>query len=283
MVADDRTSLFEKQQLRLRKAIQTHQMHQPSVPTHFIQSLPRGSGSPSTSPFDNSSANSPLSLSALNGQVPSPITARSGYANANAASISASASSPGRPQSSNGSRVHQKAIPPFNNTVRPNYTRTLASVVLPPAPTEKIYDWESRDKDTVKKRLFLDGSSYCPTNQPGMYIREVRETVTENDVDEHGLPVAGYGNVVGIIGTEDLPDKYIDFQIILTAEEMSTLISRRRITSRSDIQLAKSQLVSGNVHISTPYVDPSRVMKDHFRPNHPEKWVSKEDIRPNKN
>jgi hypothetical protein len=251
-------------------------MHQPPVPAHFVPAIPKSS--PSMHQFDNSSTNSPLSLSALNGQMSSPITVRTG----NNASVSGS--SPGRPQSSNGSRIQQKAIPPFNNTVRPNYSRTLASVVLPPAPTEKIYDWESKDnKDNMKKRLFLDGSSYCPTTQPGLYVRELREQVTENDIDENGLPVSGYGNVVGVISAQDLPDNHIDFQLILTAEEMSTLISRRRIAvSRSDVQLANNQLASGNVHISTPYVDPSRVMKDHFRPNHPEKWVSKQDIRPNK-
>ena len=169
--------------------------------------------------------------------------------------------------------------------------------MLPPPPTESIYEWETKgNSDPVpKKRLFLDGSSYCPTSQPGMYIREIREETHPRNQEEEedewspdGLPNVQansgvvLGAVSGVVGSEDLLDDYVDFQIVLTAEEMSALISRRRITSRPDIQLAKSQLVSNNVHISTPFVDQSRVMKAHLRPDNPEKWMDKDGIRPNK-
>jgi hypothetical protein len=272
--ADDRVMLFEKQQLRLRKAIQSQQMHQPPVPPQFVPAIP-GSSRFGQYGGDAGSSNSPLSLSALNVKSNPALRVKSS---------GGGSLSPGK--SSSGSQS-PKAMPPFNNMVRATHGPTLASVVLPPAPTEKnIYEWEVDGRDaSSKKRIFLDGSSYCPTNRAGLYVRELREMPPETEVDEQtGLPVPGasYGTVVGVVGSEELPEKYIDFQIVLTADEMSTLISRKRILNRSDLQHHKSQMSSANVHITTPYIDHSRVMRDHFRPNHPEKWVSKDDIRPNK-
>jgi hypothetical protein len=79
-------------------------------------------------------------------------------------------------------------------------------------------------------------------------------------------------------------DKYFDVQIILNQEELNALVSRQRIRSREDVKPKNNSLAAKNVHIATPFVDSSRLMKNYFRTDHPEKWVDRHNggLRPSR-
>jgi hypothetical protein len=64
--------------------------------------------------------------------------------------------------------------------------------------------------------------------------------------------------------------KYVDFQIVLSQDELVALAARKK-QERLDSKSYKSQFSAQSVHISVPYVDPCR--RHVFRQDTPEKWV----------
>lgn len=77
----------------------------------------------------------------------------------------------------------------------------------------------------------------------------------------------------------EVEDKFVDFQIVLNADEISALISRKRISSRSDIHLPKNEMMASSVHSAHPFVDSTRLLQNYFRTDQPDKWKHKTSIR----
>lgn len=225
--SDERMVLFEKERLRLRKAIQmlnATQQNQTPVPPSNVNGFSHQHYQQS----DNA-----MSMTALK-TIQSPMFSR------DASPI-----------------VHQKI------STRGVFSASMMASSGRGEPEHKvvrsqpIYAWESGQPKNVKKVLNLEGIDYMPTNFPGFYLRQ--------DADQ-----------------DLVPDKWVDFQIVLTSDEMTALISRRRVSSRADIKQPKSEMVANCVHTSVPFVDSTRLLKDYFRTNKPDRWISKQDIRPAK-
>ena len=124
----------------------------------------------------------------------------------------------------------------------------------------KIYDWEGQDEGKAgapeRGMISVDGSIFAPCREPGMYV------AAKEELD----PAA--------------PEEYVDVQVVLSKHEVTLLASR--MLKREDPQKShfKSQMSSGSVHHAAPYVDQSKLLKDLYRPTHPEAWIAG-DLRPN--
>jgi len=230
---DERIILFEKEKLRLRKALQLRSTDERSV-----------SGSNPTSLAGTSIQSRPNTIDTLNAS-----TATAGTSHIK--------------NSSSQARTYQQ---PSNNTVLPstvnksiyssnNFSLNNTSVIK---STPSIYAWE--DGNNIKKRenIEMNGLVYKPTRELGFYS-------VGNSQD------LSFGN-----------DRYIDFQIILTDEELTTLAARTkasRVIIPSHIT-DHSKSVATSVHTSTPYIDPKRIFRDMLRPNNPDKWLHPDGMRP---
>jgi len=126
-----------------------------------------------------------------------------------------------------------------------------------PAP---IYTWEENNERAERVPIEVGGATFLPSKQVGFYNRQ----------DPHH----------GGFDTTPLPERYVDFQIVLSAEELTTLAARKKtLTSRVG---QSPRGIKPTLHSSTPYVDPRRIQRDLLRPVNPDKWLSSEGLRPYK-
>lgn len=148
-----------------------------------------------------------------------------------------------------------------NNT--PNSKKKKHTPIKSQAP---IYSWEDGPRlgeKVSRDHIVLQDCCYQATTEPGIYTRTAL-----NDQEDELLHVAS-----------DLNNLFVDFQVVLTKEEIITLAARRR-SFRPDMQLHKNIAASASPNISTPYVDPKRILL--FRPDNPDKWIDPKGIQPYK-
>lgn len=125
--------------------------------------------------------------------------------------------------------------------------------------SQPIYAWEESNERPERVPIDIGGVTFLPSKQVGFYNRQ--------DVVQVGFD------------STPLPEKHVDFQIILSAEELTTLAARKKAAST---RMATQKNAQPSLHISTPYVDPRRIYKDHLRPTNPDRWISAEGLRPYK-
>jgi hypothetical protein len=67
-------------------------------------------------------------------------------------------------------------------------------------------------------------------------------------------------------------------------EELNALVSRQRIRGRGDVKPPNNDMASRNVHLTTPFVDNTRLMKNYYRTDRPDKWVDAQNggMRPSR-
>ncbi len=118
---------------------------------------------------------------------------------------------------------------------------------LSQGPIERV----AFNKEEGSKEKVVEGVTFLSTNMPGYYIRQD----------------------AAVIGPSD---KYIDFQIVLSPEEVTTLIQRKKALMRINggVNSATTSTPSKpSIQASTPYIDPGRLFE--YRPVQQDKWVSK--------
>jgi hypothetical protein len=196
-------------------------------------------------PSNNKINNNTSSSSSSGMMSPSPANARSG----GAASTSGTAVTTPFANRSAGTKIVMgttgQAAPA---TVSPNRTHKI------------IYAWEGGNNQSQRSPVELNGVVFLPSKQNGFYSRQ--DTLTPG------------------LDTTPLPEKYVDFQIILTEEELTTLANRKKtIMSRVGHGFSLKTAADASLHISTPYVDPRRIHKDLLRPVNPDKWISSDPLR----
>jgi len=295
---DDRAILFEKQRLRLRKLVQTYGPSSGGSVHGSTGGISSNRGSRSGTPPHTPSASSSIGGSHRK---------QSGNASISK-SIAASLSLqlPGAIQSSNTSMVHstnnsscvtprtlqshqRRNMPAMSITsaaagvhagdmVMATTTRSQRGVVNPP-PSNKIYAWESSaiEKHTlaapaeVSQRVAIevDGVRYEPAAAEGFYNRRGRSRGKRDEMDIHDDEDEEEEDEQTRTGL----NRFVDFQILLTAEELTTLAARRR-ADRKDVKLDKSQAASQSLLAALPYVEPRRVSQGLLRPDQPDKWIN---------
>lgn len=179
--------------------------------------------------------------------------------------------------SQNKSQVtHSTANPRISRITTPLGNKSVASGTASVASSKKSpsklpqYAWEDPNSGQKHGAIVIDNAMFVPTPTNGFYDRQdnSRSSYSLNE-PSGGLPMA------------PLSDKYCDFQIVLTLEELTTLASRKK-ADRPDVKLHRSQAASMSVHTSTPYVESRRIQKSLMRPDNPEKWIHPEGMRPYK-
>lgn len=223
---DERAILFEKERLRLRKAIQPFY-------NSTTNSTVTGTGG-----HDNRSVHSAARHMSMNNSVNAGGSQAVAMHNSNTASSAQSANTlvmrSGNASVSNKSQGSKKA------TQQP-----------------ALYAWEDRSEQRMpREEIVVDGVSFIPTPAQGLYARNM-------DREE---------------ADDILQDKYVDFQIILTQEEMTILAARKK-AEKVDAKLGKSMAASNSVHNAIPYVDRKRIVQDMFRPDNPDKWINSEGMK----
>jgi hypothetical protein len=149
----------------------------------------------------------------------------------------------------------QKAPQQLEFPSSPTTGGQVSSAAIPlrrsPGTQERsLYKWEngSAGVKTVRSNLTIDGRTFEPSPAAGFYFRKFEEM--------SGVEI----------------DQCVDFQIILTQEEITALAARKK-AQKADAKLHKSQAASSSVHHATPYIDPKRLTQDMYRPGHPDRWI----------
>lgn len=150
--------------------------------------------------------------------------------------------------------VQQKGQQQQDFPSSPTTGAQISSAAIPlrrsPGTQERsLYKWENGSTSVrARSDLIVDGRNFEPSAAPGFYFRKYEEM--------SGVEV----------------DQCVDFQIILTQEEITALAARKK-AQKADAKLHKSQAASSSVHHATPYVDPKRLTQDMYRPGHPDRWI----------
>lgn len=177
---------------------------------------------------------------------------------------------------SKSQQSHSTSNPRISRITTPLGVKSVASGTASVASSKRspskqpLYAWEDPNSGNKHGAIVIENNMFVPTATNGFYDRvdTSRSSLSLND-PSGGVPVA------------PLSDKYCDFQIVLTMEELTTLASRKK-ADRPDSKLSRSQAASMSVHSSTPYVDSRRIQKSLMRPDNPEKWIHPEGMRPYK-
>lgn len=217
---DERAILFEKERLRLRKALQ---------------------------PFYGGSSKDNRSLTA------SEVYDRS----AHESTVSKVGDRLSASQLSRSSRAVQQVSSTRSVTSLQSAGQQMKSPTMAasrsfrsPVSPGRIYNWEDGSVKSARHNVEINGICFEPTQVAGFYNRRMTREEAEDLVS----------------------DKYIDVQIVLTQEELTTLAARKKV-DRQDTKLFKSQAAATSVHSSVPYVDPRRIRQDMLRPGHPDRWL----------
>ncbi len=236
--SDERIILFEKERLRLRKALQSQ--------------TPSRQDARSVGTTENRST-SPAAISTTSGnklnstsQLPVP-QATPGSAQASVYSTRTMGS-------------QRNSVTPLNRSISGIQSTSANTTTGPLSQPQQIYAWEDGNERAERVPFDVGGVTFLPSKQVGFYNRQDPNT--------------------GGIDSTPLPERYVDFQIILSPEELTTLAARKKtLIGRVGLSVRAEK---PSVHTSTPYVDPRRVHRDLLRPVNPDKWLSAEGLRPYK-
>lgn len=215
---DERAILFEKERLRLRKALQPF--------------------------YTSSSSKDTRSMSAS--EIYESTMSRGAQDRLSVSQLSKSSRQLVSSNKSNHSLHSLLANPPPKSPANQAANRSLRS----PNSQAKIYAWEDREGKPPRSSFEVCGAVFDPSSQSGFYSRRLAREEMEDFYS----------------------DKFIDMQIILTQEELTTLAARIKV-DRQDVKLLKNQAASTSVHTSVPYIDPTRIKQDMLRPGHPDRWL----------
>lgn len=217
---DERATLFEKERLRLRKAIQPY-----------------------------------LSIPSAN---------RSVATEGNDKTVSTGSVQKSQPSVSNSQNNNNNSAPPTVKTMRSSNNSIANKSMFSQSVSKKsqtgssqqIYAWEDRSEKHIRQEFYVDNFAFEPSSTPGFYNRKYG--------DEEEPPTS---------------DKFIDFQIVLTHEEMTALAARKK-SERADVKLVKNQAAQSSIQATAPYIDSKRIMKEMLRSGtHPDKWMVAETMK----
>jgi hypothetical protein len=263
--------LFERERLRLRKAVQ-----------ECVTSIQSMEPAPATIAQAIETKNNNISQ----------IQKLSSSSNGNAQSMSSVLDSP-NPNTYNGSTVNPSSRPRGaafnsnlnnNNDLNPTQDHTLSM--------KKLYDWENGINAIRNQRnpISIDDNIYLPAEKQGIYMRDVYDG-NDNQYgyggyeakNGTGTGTTGNSSVVGSTTGTYLGSgpKHQDIIFILTPDEINILASRLQHLKNNDKSNYKSSASAVGVQHSTPYVEPTRITKSLLRPDQKDKWIDKSSIRPN--
>ncbi len=244
---DERAGLFEKERLRLRKVIQPLLMNKDgrSISGQSGE-LNQSGGAQSQGPQsvfggEKSVGSGPFfrNNTAINTTSNSGNNVTSGHTSTKCGVMTDVRSARGSKLSNNCSVSNRSIISSVSKKAHP------------------IYSWEEKSERVPRDEIVVDGISFVPSMIQGFYSRQFQHGETE----------------------EILSDRFMDFQIILTQEEVATLAARRK-AEKHDNKLVKNIAAATSVHTATPYVEPKRIVQEMLRPGQPDRWIHPDGMKP---
>jgi hypothetical protein len=251
--SDERSILFERERLRLRKSVQetTAQFSSASTPGSSSKNNkndPHASSSSSSSKHHSSSKANSSSSSRGPFNVSSSGKEKKGVS-FNGDMDDGMSESPSAKGKSGGGGIHA-----MSNS---------------PASPSNIYRWESEQQVKLRRApIAIEGAVFAPAEQSGVYVRDDHHADDSGAYGEHGNPES------------KMDAKYTDMYFVLTTEEVSILASRLQKKSEDKAHF-KSQASAAGVQHSTPFVDKERIEQMLYRETHKERWTTARDMRPN--
>ena len=279
--SDERSILFERERLRLRKALQE------------TAAAGQHTKSPSASANAEHGYTHDIDISP-----DSPIKS--------AASASASMHTPRSPDSPSKSRLaasvlgragnhaHREDTPGLGQgragqPPKTDGTMGIALGNLSHNPTKKIYAWE-KGNHNIRTSIAIENAKFSPATMPGIYVRDdtifagggagASNESKANTGTENGTDVTT-GDGSRYISSTATNKSHVDLYVILTSDEINILASRLQHKKAVDIKLFKNHGASIGIQHSTPFIDQSRIQQQLLRPEQPEKWLDKSTMRPN--
>jgi len=123
-----------------------------------------------------------------------------------------------------------------------------------------LYAWElAKKEELVRNPINSENGTFVPSHTKGIYV---------------------------LMGEEDIEEsrRHIDYQVILTEDELMTIVARQRAVRAEQLHrqrfTAKVKENKLGIMASGPYMDSKRVLKDHYRHDQPEKFTVKGGFRP---
>ena len=143
-----------------------------------------------------------------------------------------------------------------NMSSQPHHVFTGSGVSVKKTAPAPIYKWEENGNESKERVEIVVGEKrFVPSNINAIYTLADNENAESNDIS----------------------DEYVDFQVVLTKQEMEALAARRKkllktatanINNLSSVNSAKhvhkNHAASMSLHLDTPYVDPKRIQRDNF-------------------
>ena len=122
-----------------------------------------------------------------------------------------------------------------------------------------IYAWELKNLEKVERSTI--------SNEYGTFLPSLK---------------AGIYTSVG--DTTEVHARHVDFQVVLTEDEMMTIISRQKALRQEALHRQRfTERRKENrlgLMASSPYIDKRRVHREIYRHDNPEKWTDRRGFRP---
>jgi hypothetical protein len=237
-LSDERSILFEKQRLRLRRAIQT-------VTTGTV-------GSSAVKPSKNGESSATAGAS-----VKVDISGTSAAADFH----TPRGKEKPMAQRGTGTGTRARMSPTKNATRTPAYSHPKSPGSVASASSQPIYAWElsahqmGEAISAIRERITTETASFIPSNDMGVYVCDSMES---NNADSNDLV-----DFQVVLSAEEF-QVYVSRRRNAVAEKKH---SERFIDTKKTTEEKKSLLSSG------PYVDPKRIQNELLRPAQPHKWV----------
>lgn len=146
------------------------------------------------------------------------------------------------------------------NTSTRNQSATSPGSRKSTSKAAPIYAWETEATNkTGQDHMIMDDAYYAASNIIGLYTR-----MPLNDQEDELINASTEAN-----------NLYVDFQIVLSKEEIITLAARKK-SYREDNVIDKNIAAGASANVSTPYVEPKRVLI--FRPTEQDKWIDQRGL-----
>lgn len=311
---DERAVLFEKERLKLRKILQNFYNNNPNLSSAAASITPRDTNSLSNTKGVNDSRSIVSGVtgnkSALNQSTTSAVnnnTSNNNNVAMNNPNVSElNESNQNGPRNLSNTSMNNTSMNKSGSFRENNNNSQMLSSKKSPSNRSYIYAWEERTDKPSRQELIVEDIVYEPSDRAGFYKRKGHlrlreqpphphgaggeegqelpdeleyELIEEHDDDVDGLDQLNEtGSPTRSINRAGQGERFLDFQIILTHDEITALAARRK-KERDDNKLIKSQAAATSIHSSTPYVDPRRIKLEMLRPGHPDRWVHPEGMR----
>lgn len=137
---------------------------------------------------------------------------------------------------------------------QPQHVFTASGLAAKKTVPTAIYKWEANNSKNERSEVVIGNKTFIPSNYNAIYTAAKSTKSAEKSNSQ----------------------EYIDFQVVLTKEEMEVLAARRKklyFTATANAQtlssmngidksVHKSHVASMSLSKSTPYVDPSRIQSE---------------------